>query len=91
LVLFPDYARYKTPAGVTATQEYVSLARKANLKPAQMALAFVNSRSFVTSNIIGSTTLAQLDENLASADVSLSNDLLEEIESIHQQNSNPCP
>ena len=56
-----------------------------------MALAFVTSRPFVTSNIIGATTLEQLDADLASADLALADEVLERIEAIHQRQPNPAP
>lgn len=52
LSLFPDYTRYSNPQALTATERYVELAREHNLDPAQMALAYVNSRPFLTSTII---------------------------------------
>ena len=55
-----------------------------------MALAFVNSRDFVTSNIIGATKMDQLKENIDSIDVTLSNDILKAIEDIHLYDPNPC-
>ena len=57
-----------------ATQAYAEVAKKHNLDMAQMALAFVNSRSFVTANIIGATTIEQLASNIASVDLVLSQD-----------------
>ena len=56
-----------------------------------MALAFVNSRKFLTSNIIGATNLDQLKENVSSHKIKLSSDILEEIEKIHNENPYPCP
>ena len=56
-----------------------------------MALAYVNSRSFVTSNIIGATSMEQLRENIGSAKVTLSPEVLEAIEAIHQEFTYPCP
>jgi aryl-alcohol dehydrogenase-like predicted oxidoreductase len=56
-----------------------------------MALAFVNTRPFVTANIIGATSMQQLKENIASVELSLSSETLENIEQIHQQYPNPCP
>lgn len=56
-----------------------------------MALAYVNTRSFLTSNIVGATTMEQLRENLGSLRVSLSPDVLEAIEAIHQEFTYPCP
>jgi len=69
----------------------VALAREAGLDPAQMALAFCVSRPFVTSTIIGATTLAQLDANAAAAGIALPADVLARIDAIHAANPNPCP
>ncbi len=92
LALFADrYSRYSNPEGVTATERYVKLARKHGISPAQMALAFVNSRPFVTSNIIGATTMEQLNENISSIELNLSDELLQGIETIHTAQPNPCP
>lgn len=91
LTLYPHYARYTTPRGLAATRAYVEVARRHGLAPAVMALAYINSRPFLTSNIIGATTLKQLDENIDSAERRLSDELLEEIEAIHNENPNPCP
>lgn len=91
LSLFPQFTRYRNPGGENATREYVQIARKHGLSPVQMALAYINSRPFLTSNIIGATTVEQLEENLGSAGVSLGSEVLEEIESVHQRISNPCP
>lgn len=89
--LFKGYVRYFTESGIKATEGYVELAREHGLDPAQMALAWVNSRPFTTSTIIGATSLAQLENNLASIDLELSDEVVEGIESIHRQYSNPCP
>ncbi len=91
LARFPDYARYSNDAGIAATLEYVKLAKRFGIGAVQMALAFVNSRPFLTSTIIGATTLEQLQTNIASIDINLSLELLEEIELIHRNQSNPCP
>ncbi|MCI0667254.1 MAG: NADP(H)-dependent aldo-keto reductase [Methylococcaceae bacterium] len=91
LTLYPDYARYTKSEGVAATRAYVDLARDLGLSPAQMALAYINSRPFLTSNIIGATTLDQLDENLGSVNLRLDDDAVRGIETIHQRISNPCP
>ena len=56
-----------------------------------MALAFVNSRSFLTSNIIGATTMEQLEDNLASESLKLEQSVLEAIEEVHRRIPNPCP
>ncbi len=56
-----------------------------------MALAFVNSRPFLTSNIIGATTMEQLESNLASEALRLDDEVLEAIEEVHRRLPNPCP
>lgn len=91
ITLFKRFSRYLGEAAEQATQAYVSLAEQHNLDPAQMALAFVNSRSFLTSNIIGATNIEQLKSNISSATLTLSDDVLSGIEDIHQRHSNPCP
>ena len=91
LTLFDRFSRYTNPQGLAATERYVTLAREHGLDPAQMALAFVNSRPFLASNIIGATRLDQLKTNIASIDLELSKELLREIEQIHVQQPNPCP
>lgn len=91
LSLYPRFGRYTTEQAKEATAAYADLAREYDVSPAQMALAYVNSRSFVTSNIIGATGMAQLAENIESARISLSNDVLERIESLHQRYTYPCP
>ncbi|MDZ7735780.1 MAG: NADP(H)-dependent aldo-keto reductase [Gammaproteobacteria bacterium] len=91
LTLFTRFARYTNPQGVAATGDYVELARRHGLEPAQMALAFVNSRPFITSTIIGATSMEQLRQNIASADINLPPGILDEIEAIHTRQPNPCP
>jgi aryl-alcohol dehydrogenase-like predicted oxidoreductase len=91
LTLFERFARYNNPQAEAATAAYVALAAEAGLDPAQMALAFVNSRQFTTSNIIGATTMDQLKANIASAGLSLSKDVLQEIEAIHARYTIPAP
>lgn len=92
LTSFKDYQRYtKHEQANMATAAYVELAKEHGLDPAQMALAYVNSRSFLTSNIIGATTMEQLKTNIASIDLELEKDVVEIIEAIHQQHPNPCP
>jgi len=91
LTLFPEYNRYSNPQSRAATAEYVALAHRHDLDPAQMALAFVTSRPFVTSNIIGATTLDQLQANIASAALQLPASVLAGIEAIHAHHPNPAP
>ncbi|CAN5165846.1 NADP(H)-dependent aldo-keto reductase [soil metagenome] len=81
--------RYNPKHAQPAAQAYVDLAKKYGLDPAQMALAFVNSREFVTSNIIGATSMDQLKTDIASIDVELSDEVLDEIDKIHLAHPNP--
>jgi len=91
LTLFERFTRYSNPETDAAAAEYVALARRHGLSPAQMALAWVNSRKFVASNLIGATTLDQLKENIDSVDVELNADVLAGIEAIHVKHPNPAP
>ncbi len=91
LTRYSRFQRYSTPRAEPAAAEYVRIAREAGIDPAHMALAFVTGRPFVTSNIIGATTLAQLETNIASIGVTLSPDVLAAIDRVHAMNPNPCP
>ena len=91
LTLYQHFKRYLTPPGVAATAAYVKLAREHGLDPAQMALAFITSRPFVTANIIGATTMEQLKSNIASSDTRLSQAVLDGIDAIHKVYTYPCP
>lgn len=91
LTKWPDYDRYSNDSALAATTEYVQLARDHGLDPAQMALAYVNSRNFLTSNIIGATTMEQLTANIDSINVTLSDEVLAGIEAIHTRYPNPSP
>jgi len=91
LTLLPSYTRYLKPKGVEATEAYVQIAQEFGLDPAQMALAFVNSRPFVGSNIIGATNLTQLASNIAADALVLPEEVLQRIDAIHGNLPNPCP
>jgi len=91
ITLFPNYTRYTNQQGQTATAAYVNLAHEHGLDPAQMALAFVYSRPFLTAAIIGATSMQQLADNIASIDMALSENVLEGVEMIHTKHPNPCP
>lgn len=91
IVLFPGYSRYSSENAREATGRYCELANSHGLHPAQMALAFVTSRPFVTSTIIGATSMKQLKENIGSIDVKLSEAVLQGIEEIHNDIPNPSP
>ncbi len=91
ITLFERFKRYSNPQADVATEQYIALAEQHGLSPAQMSLAFINQQRFVTSNIIGATTMAQLKENIASIDVCLSDEVLKGIADIHQRIANPAP
>lgn len=91
VTIFPNYNRYSGDTAVKATRRYHELAQANDLSLAKMALAYVNSRPFVTSNIIGATNLLQLKENIESVDVVLSDEVLKGIEAIHNAIPNPAP
>lgn len=91
LALFERFQRYNKPAGFAAVERYAKIAEEAGLSLTQMALAFVTSRDFVASNIIGATNLSQLRENIDSANCVLSEDVLNAIDAVHAEISNPCP
>ena len=88
---FKNLARYNGVKSHEATAKYIQIAEDAGLTPAQMALAFVNDRPFVTCNIIGATNMTQLKENIASIDITLPSDVLTEIDKVHAEISNPAP
>ena len=89
--LFARLGRYEKGNGPKAISTYAALARKRGLDPAQMAIAFSVSRPFVTSAIIGATTMDQLKTDMAAADLELFQAVLEDIEQIHLDYPNPCP
>jgi aryl-alcohol dehydrogenase-like predicted oxidoreductase len=74
-------SEYSNPA----VDAYVEIARKHDLDPSQMAIAFCNQRPFVCSAIIGATTLEQLSNNLESTNVKLNSDVLEDIQQVYRR------
>ena len=91
LTLWSRFGRYTGEAALRATDAYVALAREHGLDPAQMAIAYVRSRGFVTSTIIGATSLPQLQADIDGADLVLGDEVLAGIEAIHQRHPNPAP
>ena len=84
------FSRHHTQRGEIAIESYFNLAKKYGYSPSLFANAFVNNRPFVTSNIIGATTMKQLEENIDSIDITLSEEILDKIEDIHLSDPNPC-
>ncbi|WP_339799752.1 NADP(H)-dependent aldo-keto reductase [uncultured Marinobacter sp.] len=91
ITLYKRFSRYAGERAERATAAYVALAREHGLTPAQLALAWVNSRSFVTANIIGATSMEQLRENIGSAEVTLDQTVLDALEELHREFTYPCP
>lgn len=91
LNLFPRFSRYSNEQATEATKRYLNLAEENNISLAKMSLAFVTQQPFVTSNIIGATTMSQLKENIDSIHLTLSSDILSEIDKIHALIPNPSP
>ena len=84
------YSRHHSVRGESAIIKYVDLAKKYNIAPSTFANAFVNGRPFVTSNIVGATSIEQLEENINSIDITLTEEMLRDIEDIHLSDPNPC-
>ncbi|MEZ4853071.1 NADP(H)-dependent aldo-keto reductase [Flavobacterium sp.] len=91
LALFPHFTRYTSKNCFEATKMYDDLAKANGLTLTQMAIAFVKHQKFVSSTIIGATTLAQLQENIAAFTVSLQPEIIAEIEKIQELIPNPAP
>lgn len=89
--LFNRGQRYEALNAPETILEYSELARGFGMEPALFAGAFVASRPFVTSSIIGATTLAQLETALSAAGVDFTKEMLEAVDAVHQRNGNPCP
>ena len=84
------FSRHHTTRGEIAIEKYVNVAKKYGIPPSTFANSFVNDRPFVTSNIIGATSMKQLKENIDSINISLNEDILNDIEDIHMSDPNPC-
>ena len=90
--LFGDmWKRYQDPRAIKAYEEYNLLAKEIGVSLTELSLAFVNSRPFVTSNIIGATNMDQLKENIGSIEVELNKEIIDKINLIHKNNPNPSP
>lgn len=91
ITLFDRMSRYNGDTSYLATERYIEIAKKHKISPAQLALAFINHQDFVTSNIIGASTMAQLKENIDSIDVKLSQEAIDEINQVQELYPNPAP
>ena len=90
-LFYDNYPRYHNERTYKAVDEYFNIAEKHKVSLTQLSQAFVNSRDFVTSNIIGATTMKQLKENIDSINISLNQKIMDEINLIHENIPNPAP
>jgi len=90
-LFYENYPRYHNKRTYKAVDEYFNIAQKYKISLTQLSQAFVNSRDFVTSNIIGATTMKQLKENIDSINISLNQKIMEEVNSVHENIPNPAP
>ena len=90
-LFYENYPRYHNERTYLPVDEYFKIAKKNKITLTQLSQAFVNSRDFVTSNIIGATTMDQLKENVESIDISLDQKIMDEINLVHEKIPNPAP
>ena len=91
LDLFPRLKRYSNENSFIAASRYNDISKKYNIALTHLSLAFVNDRPFVTSNIIGATTIEQLKENIDSSNIKLTDEIISEINVINNRIPNPSP
>ena len=91
LKLFKNLSRFSNDNCIKAVDMYYQISQKYNMTLAEMSLAFVNDRPFVTSNIIGATSMDQLKENINSINIKLSDDIIYEINKVNEEIPNPAP
>ena len=90
-LFYENYPRYHNQRTYNAVEEYFKIAQNHQITLTQLSQAFVNSRDFVTSNIIGATTMEQLRENIDSINISLNEKIISEINLVHEKIPNPAP
>jgi aryl-alcohol dehydrogenase-like predicted oxidoreductase len=91
LTLFPQYSRYSSAQCTEATRLYQEIAAKNGLSLTELSLAFIEQQSFVTSTIIGATTMEQLKENIDTIKVTLSKEVLNAINAVQAVIPDPAP
>ena len=89
--LFKDFTRYNNENSIKAIEKYYKISQKFNLDFAQMSIKFCEIQPFVTSVIIGATTMQQLKTNVESVNVKLNNEIINEINEVQKIYPNPCP
>lgn len=91
IALFPQFSRYSNDQALKATKLYKDIADANGVSLVTLALAFVNTRPFVLSNIIGATTMTQLEENIRSIDFDITPEIEKQLDEVHQLFSHPAP
>lgn len=91
LTMYKRFARYTSELADTAIGQYAALAQEWGMSPASLALAYVNQQPFLSSNIIGATSMKQLQENIDALSIKLNTEQLNAINKIHLNCPNPCP
>ena len=86
-----NYPRYLSEESYNATAGYLKIAEDFGITPTQLALAFVNTRPFLTSNIIGATSMEQLRENIGSIDVEFTREMMKRVDEVQEKYPNPAP
>lgn len=84
-------SRYATVNADAATREYLEVARRHGLSPTQMAIAFTLHQPFVASSLIGATNMADLKSNIAAIDVTLSDEVMKDLDAVNERYPDPCP
>ena len=90
LNLFKRFVRYSSKQSTEATKMYLEIARNNGISLSHLALAFINHQPFVTSNIIGATNIEQLKENIDSVQITLTPEILRQIEKVHELIPDPA-
>ena len=85
------YTRFSKPHTSLVIDKYFDISKKFDLNFAQMSIKFCEIQSFMTSVIIGATTMEQLKINIESVNVNLSDEIIKDINNIHKLYPNPCP
>ena len=88
---FDFWTRYRKPNTKNAVEEYYKISKKYNIDISQMSIKFCEDQEFMTSVIIGATTMEQLKTNIESVKVKLSDDVIKDINEIQKIYPNPCP
>ena len=91
LTLYDRFTRYDSPQSLAATEAYAEIAEHQGISLAQMSLAFVCQQPFVASCLIGATTMEQLKENIDAVEITLSDQVIAEIEAVHNCYPDPAP